>query len=202
MALSDFCSLKKESGRKTGLDKVSDARVIRDVLALELRNKSIAEMAATGGKGENNFCITTTNITPANARTSSDTPAPKRRRPDGSDYETPLAKKSASGDTDDRDLDLEAPRSSERKPNSILHDDWCRSFIGMRIAKFFDDPKVPYFGTLTEFSPARENDSSLDLWRVNYDDGDSEDFEDIERKKFLKLYEKHKDMDTAARPTK
>jgi hypothetical protein len=62
------------------------------------------------------------------------------------------------------------------------------SYVGKRVAKFFDDEC--FFGDIDHF------DKKNKLWRVIYDDGDEEDFDDREVMKHCKVYEenKHKDV--------
>ena len=53
-----------------------------------------------------------------------------------------------------------------------------RSYVGLGIAKFFD--RKLYTGTITGWDPAAIVDDKVDLWRVEYDDGDAEDLEEEE----------------------
>lgn len=68
-----------------------------------------------------------------------------------------------------------------------------RSYIGRRVAKYFG--KELYFGTIASWDPAAIVDDKLDLWRVEYDDGDSEDFELFEVEEGQKLYQQEKKRD-------
>ena len=48
-------------------------------------------------------------------------------------------------------------------------------YVRKRIAKDFDGEV--YFGTVKKLVPAGENDEGVDLWLIEYDDGDAEDLE-------------------------
>jgi hypothetical protein len=57
------------------------------------------------------------------------------------------------------------------------------SFIGRRVGKYFDD--VLYYGTVSKWVPAAVVDGGIDLWLVEYDDGDAEDLEEDELQAIL-----------------
>ena len=57
-------------------------------------------------------------------------------------------------------------------------------FIGSRVAKIFFGTNL-YLGTVNAYSDS--------LWRVNYDDGDEEEYEEAELLDAVKLYEESKD---------
>lgn len=61
-----------------------------------------------------------------------------------------------------------------------------RSYVGRRVAKYFD--KQLYFGTISSWDPAAIVDEKIDLWKVDYDDDDSEDMEEWEVHSSLELY--------------
>ncbi len=48
------------------------------------------------------------------------------------------------------------------------------SLVEQRVAKYFG--KILYFGTVSEFLPKTDVDD-IDLWKIVYDDGDSEEFD-------------------------
>jgi hypothetical protein len=57
------------------------------------------------------------------------------------------------------------------------------SYVGRRVGKYFDD--VLYYGTVSKWDPAAVVDDRIDLWLVEYDDGDSEDYEEDELQAIL-----------------
>jgi hypothetical protein len=79
------------------------------------------------------------------------------------------------------------PKSARKPPKSVPND---RGFVGRRVAKSFDDEW--YLGTVTYWTPPDMSEEGIDLWRVVYDDDDQEDFELVEVKKYLGLYEEEK----------
>lgn len=64
-----------------------------------------------------------------------------------------------------------------------------KEYVGDRVAKFFDDDD-PFFGTIEECWYDSEDD--MDLWRIVYDDEDTEDLQEEELLEVLALYEKEK----------
>lgn len=62
------------------------------------------------------------------------------------------------------DADPEAPRK--------------RAYVGRRIAKYFG--KKLFCGVISGWDPAALVDDRVDLWKVDYDDGDEEDLEEEE----------------------
>lgn len=72
-----------------------------------------------------------------------------------------------------------------------------RAYVGQRVAKYFG--KKLYFGTISGWDPAAMVDDKLDLWKVDYDDGDFEDYEEFEVKQALKRYEQEKKRDPEIR---
>jgi hypothetical protein len=105
-----------------------------------------------------------------------------------------------------KEVQSEAPASEQRgrsKKSVVLSDSSKRTlrcgkkavsyklsdpndYIDLRIAKVFR--KGLFFGTIIEYSPSTENKEQTDLWRVEYDDGDVEDYDEKELVRFLKLY--------------
>ena len=63
-----------------------------------------------------------------------------------------------------------------------------KAYVGDRVAKRFDDEV--YFGTVNEFW--YDSDDELELWRIVYDDDDTEDLPEDEFLEVLALYEKKK----------
>ena len=59
------------------------------------------------------------------------------------------------------------------------------SFYLQRVAKYFDG--IIYYGTITTSRPFR-SDKGILLWHVEYDDGDSEDFNKEEVMEAIELY--------------
>ena len=62
-------------------------------------------------------------------------------------------------------------------------------YIKRRIAKDFDGEI--YFGSIKKWIPASENDEGVDLWLIEYDDGDAEDLEKFELMEGFQLYQIH-----------
>ena len=75
-------------------------------------------------------------------------------------------------------------------PRELAAQEEKKQFVGRRVAKRFAGEV--YFGTIVEFSPASDMAEGLDLWRVSYDDGDSEDYDEKDLEKYLKLYDRKK----------
>jgi pantothenate kinase type III len=65
-----------------------------------------------------------------------------------------------------------------------------KDYLNDRVAKVFDDRKT-YFGTIKEYS----SDADGNLWRIFYDDGDTEDYDEHDIKASIILYEQKKKND-------
>jgi hypothetical protein len=71
-------------------------------------------------------------------------------------------------------------------------------YLNLRIAKCFENG-VWYFGTVTKFTPralTAEDEETTPLWKVNYDDGDREEFDAADLVTHLTEYEFNKNSDT------
>lgn len=67
-----------------------------------------------------------------------------------------------------------------------------KKYVGLRVAKFFDDPteedqdnQIIYFGTIDRFTTGKS------LWHVTYDDNDEEEFDFNEIRSVILLYTKN-----------
>jgi len=90
-----------------------------------------------------------------------------------------------------------AKKKSMQKPPDLSKDP--NSVIGMRIAKFFENPETKaeelYFGTITKRFLPEETVEKLDFWHVAYDDGDDEDWSAGQVHFGLVLYSENEDKD-------
>jgi hypothetical protein len=78
------------------------------------------------------------------------------------------------------------PPSAERTIVEVTGKDG-KDFIGCRVAKFFDVDL--YFGTVSRFMPSEYVEEKVDIWAIEYDDGDKEDFDASELQEHLALYD-------------
>lgn len=78
------------------------------------------------------------------------------------------------------------PPSAERTIVKVTGKDG-KDFIGCRVAKFFDVDL--YFGTVSRFMPSEYVEEKVDVWAIEYDDGDKEDFDASELQEHLALYD-------------
>mmetsp|Transcript_7535 Transcript_7535/g.18575 ORF Transcript_7535/g.18575 Transcript_7535/m.18575 type:complete len:610 (-) Transcript_7535:3033-4862(-) len=81
--------------------------------------------------------------------------------------------------------------SSSKKSNRGGRDP--KDFVNMRIVKYFPDMKEWYYGTVDYFSGKDEKGN--ELWHIQYDDDDQEEFEYIELREGITNYSKRKDND-------
>lgn len=87
-------------------------------------------------------------------------------------YNSPVTRK-ANKRKAAEDADADAPRK--------------RNYVGQRVARYFG--KKLYRGTISSWDPAAVVEDGVDLWKVEYEDGDGEDYEELEVNEGLKLYE-------------
>ena len=81
--------------------------------------------------------------------------------------------------------------SSSKKPNRGGKDP--KDFVNKRIVKYFPDMEEWYYGTVEYFSGKDGN--GTELWHIQYDDDDQEDFDFSELREGIMNYEKRKDKD-------
>jgi hypothetical protein len=87
-----------------------------------------------------------------------------------------------------------AVAESKTKPTSPSSVADGESYVNCRVCKFFETPPQLFFGTVTQFRPAESKDDEP-LWRIVYDDDDSEDYTFKELVKRRKLYAKKCGLD-------
>jgi len=95
----------------------------------------------------------------------------------------------AAGEKRERNLRMPSPPNSRVQKKRKVGED----LIGSRVAKFFD--KELYFGTVAKFLPAEMVEEKVDVWVIEYDDGDVEDFDASELKKHSALYKRRQGED-------
>jgi hypothetical protein len=61
-----------------------------------------------------------------------------------------------------------------------------RAYLGRRVAKFFDAEL--FLGTVAGYQKAKS------FWKIEYDDGDKEEFDVLDMVEYMSGYEKHQDM--------
>ncbi|GAX09523.1 hypothetical protein FisN_16Lh216 [Fistulifera solaris] len=78
---------------------------------------------------------------------------------------------------DDRDTLHKAAQEADPAASRKL------SYVGRRVGKHFKDGL--FYGTVSKWFPAAVVDNKVDLWLVDYDDGDTEDYEEDELQTIL-----------------
>jgi hypothetical protein len=131
-------------------------------------------------------------------------PSSKRKREAASSVVSSTKKRSRAFDDDDDDDDDETPlppapkmpKKGTRATSSTKKEsnkEEKQPYLNRRVAKEFDGSI--YFGMVQSFTEAKDNAEGIDLWGIEYDDGDAEDFEEDELMNGFVLYRKHQSKD-------
>ena len=92
-----------------------------------------------------------------------------------------------------------APSTRAEQPVPVPAKEPKEVVVGERVAKFFDDKL--YFGVIKCFHEKTKEDET-NLWSVEYEDGDSEDYDLVEIKELLDIYKHNKKTSPIAVSTK
>lgn len=85
-------------------------------------------------------------------------------------------------------LNAKAVRKMKSEGWCFAHDEGADSWVSKRCRKFYDGK--PFDGTIIAFLPASENEG-LPIWHLKHDDGDSEDLDEEEVKKYSALFQEN-----------
>ena len=129
-------------------------------------------------------------------------PSSKRKREAASSVVSSTKKRSRAVNDDDDDDETplppapKMPKKGTRAPSNTKKEsskEDKQPYLNRRVAKEFDGSI--YFGMVQSFTDAKDNAEGIDLWGIEYDDGDAEDFEEDELMNGFVLYRKHQTKD-------
>ena len=99
-------------------------------------------------------------------------------------------------DNDEEDCNQQELEAALRLYRTYKDFEDPKAFVGQRVARYFGG--VVFYGTITKHSPA--TDEEVQLWRVEYDDGDKEDSDLKELEHCLFVYRQNEGEDPGPPP--